>query len=80
MGVEADQDELIRAIMTTPPEELKVVNESTHPRLFGAPTSRDQWVRANGCNVDEFVGSEACKVRLMLRDREKTGLLPSQSD
>ena len=80
MGVEADQDELIRTIMTTPPEDLKVVNKASHPRLFGAPTSRDQWVRANGCTIDKSVSSLACVTKLVLRDREGAGLLPPQAE
>jgi len=80
MGVEADQDELIRAIMTTPPEDLRVINEASHPRLFGAPTSRDQWIRANGCNIDSSVSAFGCVTKLILRDRQAAGLLPSQSD
>lgn len=80
MGVESDQDELIRSIMTTPPEDLNVVNRLSHPRLFGVPTSRDQWIRANGCSLDGSVGAPSCLLRLILRDRQNTGLLASQSD
>lgn len=80
MGVEADQDELIRAIMTTPPEDLKVINGTSHPRLFNSPTSRDQWIRAHGCNFDDSIESLACVTALVLRDRQRAGLLPSQGD
>jgi hypothetical protein len=80
MGVEADQDELIRSIMTTPPQDLKVVTERTHARLFGLPTSRDQWFRSHGCKIEKNVESLACVTGVALRDRERAGLLPSQAD
>lgn len=79
MGVDADQDELIRSIMTVPPDELRPITSLSHPRLFKAPDARDQWMRANGCINDGETDTD-CFFRLIINDRAAAGLLSLSSE